>query len=88
MSPASDFYKKLALDCSSQQIAVDLFAFGGQFMDLTTICMLPEDREGGSVDRKLSFFLSLCSLHLQVFIGAGSLLPRVSPQERGTTTEI
>ena len=57
MSPASDFYKKLALDCSSQQIAVDLFAFGGQFMDLTTICMLPEDREGGSVDRKLSFFI-------------------------------
>lgn len=40
MSPASDFYKKLALDCSSQQIGVDLFAFGGQFMDLTTICKL------------------------------------------------
>ena len=38
MSPASDFYKKLALDCSSQQIAVDLFAFGSQFMDLSTIC--------------------------------------------------
>ena len=42
MSPASDFYKKLALDCSSQQIAVDLFAFGGQFMDLTTICRLTD----------------------------------------------
>jgi len=38
MAPASDFYKKLALECSSQQIAVDLFAFSGQFIDLTTMC--------------------------------------------------
>lgn len=38
MAAASDFYKKLALDCSSQQIAVDLFALSGQFIDLTTIC--------------------------------------------------
>ena len=38
MAPASDFYKKLALDCTSDQIAVDLFAFGGNFIDLATIC--------------------------------------------------
>ncbi|CAI8053137.1 Protein transport protein Sec24B [Geodia barretti] len=38
MAPASDFYKKLALDLSSQQIAVDLFAFSSsQFIDLSTI---------------------------------------------------
>lgn len=46
MSPASDFYKKLALDCSSQQIAVDLFAFGGQFMDLTTIACISKFSSG------------------------------------------
>ena len=46
MSPASDFYKKLALDCSSQQIAVDLFAFGGQFMDLTTIACIAKFSSG------------------------------------------
>ena len=41
MAPASDFYKKLALDLSSQQIAVDLFAFSSsQFIDLSTICEL------------------------------------------------
>ena len=41
MAPASDFYKKLALDLSSQQIAVDLFAFSSsQFIDLSTICKL------------------------------------------------
>jgi len=38
MAPGSDFYKKLALDCSAQQIGVDLFAFSGQFTDLPTIC--------------------------------------------------
>ena len=38
MSPASDFYKKLALECSSQQIGVDLFTFSSQFTDLPTIC--------------------------------------------------
>ena len=38
MAPVSDFYKKLALECSTQQIAVDLFVFSGQFVDLPTIC--------------------------------------------------
>lgn len=38
MSPGSDFYKKLALECSSQQIAVDVFAFCGMFTDLPTVC--------------------------------------------------
>lgn len=40
MAPASDFYKKLALELSSQQIAVDLFCFSSQFIDLTTLCKI------------------------------------------------
>ena len=40
MGASSDFYKKLALDCSAQQIAVDLFVFSNpkRFVDLTTLC--------------------------------------------------
>ena len=40
MAANSDFYKKLALDCSAQQIAVDLFVFSNkvQTVDLSTIC--------------------------------------------------
>eukprot|EP00095_Tigriopus_kingsejongensis_P001586 maker-scaffold831_size90909-snap-gene-0.16 protein:Tk01586 transcript:maker-scaffold831_size90909-snap-gene-0.16-mRNA-1 annotation:"protein transport protein sec24b-like" len=37
LGPATDFYKKLALDCSGQQIAVDLFTLGSQFLDLATL---------------------------------------------------
>lgn len=37
LGPATDFYKKLALDCSGQQIAVDLFALGAQYLDLATL---------------------------------------------------
>lgn len=37
MGPATDFYKKLALDCSGQQIAVDLFALNSQYVDMATL---------------------------------------------------
>ena len=37
LNPATDFYKKLALDCSGQQIAVDLFTLNSQYIDLATI---------------------------------------------------
>ena len=37
LGPATDFYKKLALDCSGQQIAVDVFALGSQYLDLATL---------------------------------------------------
>ena len=37
LGPATDFYKKLALDCSAQQIAVDLFMLNGQFADMASI---------------------------------------------------
>lgn len=38
LNPATDFYKKLALDCSGQQVAVDLFLLGGQYMDIASLC--------------------------------------------------
>uniref|UniRef100_UPI00358F882D protein transport protein Sec24A-like isoform X2 n=1 Tax=Myxine glutinosa TaxID=7769 RepID=UPI00358F882D len=37
LGPATDFYKKLALDCSGQQVAVDLFLLSGQHADLATL---------------------------------------------------
>jgi len=37
LGPATDFYKKLALDCSGQQIAVDLFVLNNQHVDMATI---------------------------------------------------
>lgn len=40
IGPATDFYKKLSLDCSAQQIAVDLFMLNGQYADIATLCML------------------------------------------------
>lgn len=39
LNPATDFYKRLALDCSGQQIAVDLFLLNSQYSDLATLCM-------------------------------------------------
>ena len=37
LGPATDFYKKLALDCSAQQIAVDLFMMNGQYADIASL---------------------------------------------------
>ncbi|CAG9864534.1 unnamed protein product [Phyllotreta striolata] len=37
LNPANDFYKKMALECSAQQIAVDLFVLGDRHVDLATI---------------------------------------------------
>ncbi|KAK0089439.1 hypothetical protein PV325_007392 [Microctonus aethiopoides] len=37
LNPATDFYKRLALDCSGQQIAVDLFLLNSQYCDLATL---------------------------------------------------
>lgn len=38
LGPATDFYKRLALDCSAQQIAVDLFVLNSQYCDIATLC--------------------------------------------------
>lgn len=37
LNPVTDFYKKLAVECSSQQVAVDLFLVNSQFVDVATI---------------------------------------------------
>lgn len=37
LNPANDFYKRLALECSGQQIAVDLFVVNSQYADIATI---------------------------------------------------
>lgn len=37
LAPATDFYKKLALDCSGQQVAVDLFLLSTQYCDLSSL---------------------------------------------------
>ncbi|XP_033955019.1 protein transport protein Sec24A isoform X1 [Pseudochaenichthys georgianus] len=37
LSPATDFYKKLALDCSGQQVSVDLFLLSSQYCDLASL---------------------------------------------------
>ncbi|XP_043554013.1 protein transport protein Sec24B-like isoform X3 [Chiloscyllium plagiosum] len=40
LAPATDFYKKFALDCSGQQVAVDLFLLSGQYSDMASLaCM-------------------------------------------------
>ncbi|ESN92676.1 hypothetical protein HELRODRAFT_69899 [Helobdella robusta] len=37
MGPVTDFYKKLALECSAQQICIDIFFLNSQFTDIATI---------------------------------------------------
>lgn len=37
LNPATDFYKRLALDCSGHQIAVDLFILNSQYVDIATL---------------------------------------------------
>jgi len=37
LSPVTDFYKKLSLDCSAQQIAVDMFMLNAQYADIATV---------------------------------------------------
>ncbi|CAD0198408.1 unnamed protein product [Chrysodeixis includens] len=37
LNPATDFYKRLALDCSGAQISVDLFLLNSQYADLASL---------------------------------------------------
>ncbi|XP_045520158.1 protein transport protein Sec24A isoform X1 [Pieris brassicae] len=48
LNPATDFYKRLALDCSGAQIAVDLFLLSSQYCDLATLSGMSKF-SGGSV---------------------------------------
>ena len=38
LSPQTDFYKKMALDCAGLHIAVDLFMFNSLCADMATLC--------------------------------------------------
>ncbi|KAL3877465.1 hypothetical protein ACJMK2_035167 [Sinanodonta woodiana] len=52
--PATDFYKKLALECSAQQVAVDLFMLNGQYADIASLECISKF-SGGSVQYYPSF---------------------------------
>ncbi|XP_066576319.1 protein transport protein Sec24B isoform X2 [Amia ocellicauda] len=46
LGPATDFYKKLALDCSGQQIAVDLFLLSSQYSDMASLACVSKYSAG------------------------------------------
>ncbi|XP_023590563.1 protein transport protein Sec24B isoform X2 [Trichechus manatus latirostris] len=46
LGPATDFYKKLALDCSGQQTAVDLFLLSSQYSDLASLACISKYSAG------------------------------------------
>jgi len=37
LNPSTDFYKRLALDCASEQIGMDIFLLTGQYCDLASL---------------------------------------------------
>ena len=45
LSPATDFYKKFALDCAAEQVAVDLFLLSGQYADIASLSKFYEERK-------------------------------------------
>ncbi|EDO29943.1 predicted protein, partial [Nematostella vectensis] len=48
LAPATDFYKKFALDCAAEQVAVDVFLLAGQYADIATL-MCASKYSGGCV---------------------------------------
>ncbi|XP_054846009.1 protein transport protein Sec24B isoform X1 [Eublepharis macularius] len=46
LGPATDFYKKLALDCSGQQTSVDLFLLSSQYSDLASLACISKYSAG------------------------------------------
>ncbi|KZC04482.1 Protein transport protein Sec24B, partial [Dufourea novaeangliae] len=59
LNPVTDFYKRLALDCSGQQITVDLFLLNSQYCDLATLSGICKFSGG-------------CIYHIPLFRGAKS----------------
>lgn len=51
LTPATDFYKKFALDCAAEQVAVDLFLLSGQYADLATLSKFVKQRKLLSLPR-------------------------------------
>ena len=56
LGPATDFYKKMSLDFSGQQIAADLFLLGAQYQDIATL---------GKTVRCIPFVSNLLVPHLK-----------------------
>ncbi|XP_065059218.1 protein transport protein Sec24A-like [Rhopilema esculentum] len=46
LNPATDFYKKLALDCAGDQVAIDLFVLTGQYVDLASLSCVSKYSSG------------------------------------------
>jgi len=49
LKPENTFYKDFALDCSRQQIAVDLFLFSPHYTDVATLSVLPQFTGGQTI---------------------------------------
>lgn len=49
LKPDNQFYKDFALDCSRQQIAVDLFLFSPHYTDVATLSVLPQFTSGQTI---------------------------------------
>jgi protein transport protein SEC24 len=41
LQPGSTFYKSFAIDCSKQQVSVDMFLFSSQYQDVATLSYVP-----------------------------------------------
>jgi protein transport protein SEC24 len=41
LQPANAFYKSFAVDCSKQQVSIDMFLFGSSYQDVATLSNLP-----------------------------------------------
>lgn len=48
LGPANDFYKKLSLDCSGHQVAVDMYILSSQYVDVATLSCISK-YSGGCV---------------------------------------
>lgn len=48
LNPATDFFKKLALECSEHQVAVDLFSLNPSYSDIATVSQVSKI-SGGSI---------------------------------------
>uniref|UniRef100_A0A0N5AML2 Protein transport protein Sec24-like At3g07100 n=1 Tax=Syphacia muris TaxID=451379 RepID=A0A0N5AML2_9BILA len=46
LAPATDFYKRLALECTGHQVAIDLFLLGTQYSDLSTLADMAKFSSG------------------------------------------
>uniref|UniRef100_A0A915PQB6 Uncharacterized protein n=1 Tax=Setaria digitata TaxID=48799 RepID=A0A915PQB6_9BILA len=55
LCPAHDYYKRLALDCTGHQIAVDLFLLNNQYSDLSTLGKRFQKQLNRYLVRKIGF---------------------------------